>query len=73
VHCEFVAVLHVSWLVQNGTGVHDVHLSAGPLSSRNVPFTHCVHCEFDAVVQVSMVVQLSTSVHCTHAPFALRK
>jgi hypothetical protein len=73
VQIEFDAVVQVSALVQNGTGVQEVH-TVGRVDERQYPLSHVEQLELVAVLQVSAVVQWLTSVQGTHAePSGVRK
>ena len=61
-HCESVALLQVTPLVQCATGVHERQLLAGFVLSSQLPSGHSVHCESVGVVHVRAERQRSTGV-----------
>lgn len=72
-HCELVALVQVSGVVQSGIVVHATQAEALPMVVRKYPGdSHAVHCESKFVLQLRAEVQWSTAVQASHVPLGLR-
>lgn len=63
-HCESVAVVHVSATTQKSTSVHASQVVADPgCGCAQCPGVHALHCELVALLHVTGCVQSVTGVH----------
>ncbi len=59
-------MVHVSGLMQKGTGLHGVQ-TLGRDPDSQYPSAHCAHSELEAVVHVTAETQWETAVQGLHA------